>query len=177
VTVSFRPLRRGDFSLLSTWFAKPHIEPWWREPHDIPSIEAQYGPSIDGGDPTEVFIIEQGGEPIGLVQRYLIDENPGWKRSLAVAGIPPASAGIDYLLGEEALTGQGLGPRMIDRFVAETWQRYPDVSAIVIAIRQENRRSWRAVEKSGFERTWAGLLDSDDPSDDGPNYVYVRYRG
>ena len=50
---------------------------------------------------------------------------------------------------------------------------YPN---IVAAVQQGNRRSWRALEKAGFSRTWAGQLESDDPSDAGPSYVYVRAR-
>jgi aminoglycoside 6'-N-acetyltransferase len=40
----------------------------------------------------------------------------------------------------------------------------------------ENRPSWRALEKAGYRRTWSGLVDSGDPSDDGPSHVYVLDR-
>ena len=172
----FRTLRREDYSLLIEWFAKDHVATWWHEAGDLDSIEARYGPSVDARDPTEVFIVQQGPRPIGLIQRYLIDEYPDWKRSLAVAGIPAAAAGIDYLVGDESLIGQGVGAEMISRFVEDTWRRCPDVAAIAVAVQQENRRSWRALEKSGFHRTWAGALESDDPDDREPNFVYVRHR-
>ena len=172
----FRRLMRSDFPLLSEWFARDHVRPWWREPSDLASIEERYGASIDHEDPTEIFIVVAGDEPIGLIQRYLIDDNPDWKRALRAAEIPAASVGIDYLIGAEDYAGRGVGPQIIDRFAEDIWRRYPGASAITVAIRQENRRSWRAIEKSGFERIWAGELDSDDPSDEGPNYVYVRNR-
>lgn len=44
----------------------------------------------------------------------------------------------------------------------------------VVAVQQANRRSWRALEKAGFERTWAGTIECDDSCDAGPNFVYVR---
>jgi aminoglycoside 6'-N-acetyltransferase len=176
VDFRFRPLRREDFAMLSGWLAQPHVRRWWGDEHDLGSIEAGFGPAVDGRDPTEVFIVEQDGEPIGLIQRYLIDEDPEWKRSLEVADIPAAAAGIDYLIGEERLIGQGIGAGMIGRFVEGTWPRYPGVRAIAVAVQQENRRSWRVLEKTGFQRTWAGTIESDDPNDEGPSYVYVRHR-
>jgi aminoglycoside 6'-N-acetyltransferase len=117
-----------------------------------------------------------GDERIGMIQRYRIDDNPEWKQSLAVAGSPEAAAGIDYLIGEERLTGRGVGPEMISHFVEDTWRRYPDIRAIAVAVQQQNRRSWRALEKAGFERAWAGTIESDDPSDEGPSYVYTLPR-
>ena len=55
--------------------------------------------------------------------------------------------------------------------------RYPDVRCVVAAPQQENVASWRALEKAGFTRAWSGVLDSDDPSDDGPAFVYRIDRG
>jgi aminoglycoside 6'-N-acetyltransferase len=176
VEIRFRLLSRENFPLLSEWFAKEHVAPWWGEANDLSSIEARYGPSVDSLDPTEFFIVHMGDEPIGLIQRYRIDENPEWKQSLAEAGIPEAAAGIDYLIGEERLTGCGVGPEMISRFVQDTWRRYPEVRAVAVAVQQQNRRSWRALEKAGFRRTWAGTIESDDPSDEGPSYVFVLPR-
>jgi aminoglycoside 6'-N-acetyltransferase len=65
---------------------------------------------------------------------------------------------------------------VINRFVRETWTRYPDIAAVVVNISEDNRRSWRALEKAGFRRAWSGALVSDDPSDEGINYVYVLNR-
>jgi len=170
----FRRLTREDFALLSDWFSRPHVEPWWCEPFDVGSLEKNYGLAVDGLDPTELFIIEMGDNPIGFIQRYLIDENPSWKSSLAPTGEHERAVGIDYLIGDENFTGMGLGPQIIDAFVGSTWQRYMGASEIVVAVQQANRRSWRALEKAGFERTWSGDLESDDPSDAGPSFVYVR---
>ena len=65
---------------------------------------------------------------------------------------------------------------MIDGLVEETWASHAGVQLVVAAVQQANRRSWRALEKVGFRRVWAGEIVSDDPSDEGPNYVYVRQR-
>lgn len=176
MTLRFRPLCRADFPLLGQWLAAGHVEPWWRERHDPLSIEARYGPAVDGTDPTEVFVVQREGEPVGLVQRYLIDDNPDWKRALAVAGAPQPGVGIDFLIGEETSVGKGLGPAIIGRFLEDTWTRYPHVEVVIVDVDQRNMRSWRALEKCGFRRIWSGTLDSDDPSDEGPCYVYVLPR-
>ena len=174
--IGFRPLDRGDFPLLAQWLGAPHVEVWWREEHDAAAVEARYGPAVDGVEPIEVFVVEGDGQPVGLIQRYRLSDHPEWERALAVAAMLEDAACIDYLIGVETLTGRGLGGEIIGRFVEDTWERYPEVPAIVVSVQQENRRSWRALEKAGFERAWAGMLDSDDPSDEGPSYVYVRYR-
>jgi aminoglycoside 6'-N-acetyltransferase len=176
VALSFRPVQRDDFGLLSLWFSRPHVEPWWREEYDLDSVERHYGPGVDGKDPIELLIVEQDGEPVGFVQLYLLDDNPDWKRALAPAGQYDNAAGIDYLIGEEAAIGLGLGPRIIDDLVERAWQEHPGVEQVVVDVQQANRRSWRALEKAGFQRVWAGEIDSDDPSDNGPAYVYVRHR-
>jgi aminoglycoside 6'-N-acetyltransferase len=176
VELSFRRLQREDFGLLSLWFSRPHVAPWWREEHDPGSIERGYGPAVDGTDPTELFIVETDGEPVGFAQLYLFDDNPGWKRALTPAGVYDDAAGIDYLIGRDAAIGQGLGPSIIDDLVERAWQSRVGITQVVAAVQQDNRRSWRALEKAGFERAWAGDIESDDPSDNGPSYVYVRRR-
>ena len=50
---------------------------------------------------------------------------------------------------------------------------YPEVDVVVAAPQQANVTSWRALEKAGFQRRWSGMLDSDEPEDEGPAHVYV----
>ena len=47
-SISFRPLQRSDFPLLQKWLAFPHVATWWNERFDLYSLEAKYGPDIDG---------------------------------------------------------------------------------------------------------------------------------
>jgi aminoglycoside 6'-N-acetyltransferase len=176
--LAFRPLARDDFALLSAWLDAPHVKIWWREESDADSIEARYGPAVDGAGAgaTEVFVIELDGESIGLIQRYRLDDNPDWRAALPVAETPDDAAGIDYLIGSQHLIGRGLGTAAIDRFVADTWGRYPAISAIVANVDEQNRRSWRALEKIGFHRAWTGPLVSDDSSDGRTSHVYILQR-
>jgi aminoglycoside 6'-N-acetyltransferase len=169
---AFRPLQFVDLHLVARWQSRPHVARWWREPADIASVTTRYSPTIDGRDPTEVFIVELGGEAIGLIQRYLLADNPDWAAAIGIDD----GAGIDYLLGERSTVGKGLGTRIIARFAEDTFIRYPALPLIVAAPQQDNVASWRALEKAGFHRAAAKQLESDDPSDSGPAYVYVLRR-
>ncbi len=174
--IGFRRLERDDFPLLSWWLSRPHVKAWWTEDAGPGHIERSYGPAVDGVDATEVFVVEVDGRAVGMVQRYRLEDNPEWETSLEPSGSHEHAVGIDYLIGDDNLVGMGVGPAMIDRFVTFTRERYPDVTEIVVAVQQGNRPSWRALEKAGFERTWAGAIVSDDPGDCGPSYVYVKRR-
>ena len=74
------------------------------------------------------------------------------------------------------MTGHGLGRQMIAAFVELTWNDLPDITAVVVAVDQGNEASWRALQGANFLRAWAGVLGSDEPSDQGPSYLYVRRR-
>lgn len=171
-----RSLERDDLPLLAEWLSRPHVEKWWREACDMTAVEAAYGPMIDGDDPTQGFIAVNDGRPIGFLQRYLLADSPDWQQTVAVGvGVIPG-LGIDYVIGEESLTGQGLGPQMISALVVDSWAAYPEIPAVVVDVLQDNRASWRALERAGFHRAWEGTLESDHPSDQGPGYLYLKTR-
>jgi aminoglycoside 6'-N-acetyltransferase len=198
----FRPLERSDLALMADWLRRPHVAQWWRERSDLAAVEATYGALIDGSDPTEGFIaVRDGagygegqgqgeGQPLAFLQRYRLDENPEWQRTVVsalegdtgagtaegVRKLAPTSAGIDYFIGDQTMTGRGLGRTMIAAFVDLAWDDYPDITAVIVAVDQANEPSWRALEGAAFQRVWGGVLDSDDPSDEGPSYLYVRRR-
>ncbi len=172
VGLAFRPLSRVDFPLVDRWLAEEHVARWWPEIASGGSAASAFGPCVDGNDPTEVFVVEDGGRALGLVQRYLLTDYPAWCDGVGME----AAAGIDYLIGKEALTGAGIGPRIIMAFTGLTLERYRNAESIVVAVQQANRASWRALEKAGYHRVFAGTIDSDDPSDAAPSYLYVRER-
>ena len=80
------------------------------------------------------------------------------------------------MIGVAELTGVGLGPVIVESFTALTFERYADIERMGVAVQQANHRSWRTLEKAGYDRVFEGMIDSDDPSDAGPSYVYVRAR-
>jgi aminoglycoside 6'-N-acetyltransferase len=177
VNISFRPLSVGDLPTLAAWLAAPHVKEWWPEPHDLASVRNRYLPVVQGIDTTEGFVILNDGSPLGYIQRYRLADEPEWQQTVAVAvEALDETAGIDYLIGDAAMIGRGLGSAAISAFVVELWKDIGDITAVVVAVQQANLASWHALERAGFRRVWAGTLDTDDPSDQGPAFVYVRSR-
>lgn len=164
--------------MLSRWLAEPHVAEWWRDPSDLASVRAAYLPCIEGTDPAELFVIEVAGKAAGLIERYLVADDPAWDHAIQATGaVTGCAAGIDYLIGDPAMTGHGYGTAAISRFTPMTFRRYPGAAAMVAAVQQANTASWHALERCGFGRWWAGQLESGDPSDAGPAYLYGRRRG
>jgi aminoglycoside 6'-N-acetyltransferase len=175
--IAFRPLARHDLADIASWLAQPHVARWWLDRSDIAAVEAEYAPVIDGHEPTEVFVIEVEGRSIGFIQRYLIDDHPDWAETMRKTGaVDDPAAGIDYLIGDPVMVGQGIGSAAIGVFTALTFARYQRAEMVIAAPQQANAASWRALERAGFTRLWAGRLDSDDPSDAGPAYLYGNRR-
>ena len=146
-SISFRPLERSDFRLLQEWLAAAHVAVWWNERPDVASVEAKYGPRVDGSEPTHVFVIEQEGRPIGWIQWYLWADHPEHARQLGAA---PSSAGIDLAIGEVKMTGLGLGPVAIREFTKQFVFVNPGVCAVVTDPEESNLRSLGAFKKAGF---------------------------
>ena len=175
--LEFVALGADDLGLLSGWLAQPHVARWWHEPADLAAVTRNYGPLVDGLDPTEAFIVHRMGRPIGYVQRYLIDDQADWRDTIHRAIGDAGGIGIDYLIGERDLVGRGIGRRMIAQFAEACWDRYGgSADRIVVALQQANVASWKALEAAGFRRVWSGTLESADPSDAGPSFVYVAHR-
>jgi RimJ/RimL family protein N-acetyltransferase len=82
--------------------------------------------------------------------------------------------GIDYFIGEEHETGRGVGSRAIRSFVDATLLTLRSSESVVVAVQQANVASWRALRRASCHRVWSGVLDSDDPSDQGPAHLYER---
>ena len=173
MNVAFRPLQREDFPLLGAWLAEPLVARWWNHDHRPQAIERDFGPCVDGADPTEIFIASAEDSAFGLIQRYRIDDNPEWRQELStVWPVPPGALSMDYLIGEAAFRGRGLGALMIATAVNQAWDRYPDAGDVVVPVAAGNRASWRALERVGFRRVAGGELTPDNPVDPRDHLVY-----
>ena len=155
------------------------------------AVEAEYGPCIDGADPTELFVIETDGRPVGFIQRYRISDNPTWAAALVPApdaaigacGRSPAGwpvtrrgsterAGFDYAIGAIDATGRGVGTAGDPRLGSTRSSVIPTSTG----------SWWRCSRRTGRRGgRWNGsasyvvgpLPDSPDPSDAGPSYIYA----
>jgi aminoglycoside 6'-N-acetyltransferase len=131
------------------------------------AVEAKYGPRVDGDErTTSMWIVEIDGVPSGLLQHYRHADHPDHD---AAVGVDDA-VGIDFLLSEEA-SGQGVGPQVLSAFADLVFEATPAASCCVATPAQENRRSWRALEKAGFIRR-----GTCQPPDEPLAFTYVRVR-
>jgi aminoglycoside 6'-N-acetyltransferase len=149
---TFRPLTRADLPLMHRWVNATHVAQWWDPLPTIEDVEADFGPGIDGTDTTDYFAIEVGGRPVGMIQTYLIDDEPEYKEAL---GNPSQAAGIDLFIGEPDLTGHGLGPAVLHAFATGVvFTRWPAgvVDWCVAGPDHRNARSISAFEVAGFHR-------------------------
>jgi aminoglycoside 6'-N-acetyltransferase len=143
--IEFEPLREADLPLVRGWLGRDHVRRWWRDV--IEESIAEYEQAIAGLDATDHYLIVVDGRPVGMIETYLVSDHPDWE---AIVQVGEGVAGVDLLIGEEELTGQGLGPRVLEQFVREIVFSQPDTHACVAAVDEANRSSWRAFEKAGF---------------------------
>ena len=120
---------------------------WWRDSGSYEETAAHYLPALRGEERTEHYVIVVDGRDAGMIETYLVSDFPGWDR---VVEQGPGVAGVDLLLGEQELVGRGIGPEVLREFVRERVFARPETRAVVAAVDEENRRSWRAFEKAGF---------------------------
>lgn len=164
--IELRPLQREDLALLRSWLDEPLVRRWWHDDSSAEAVEAQYGPALDGSDPTRLWVVLEDDAPVGMVQGYRWDDEPGEIAAMAsVWPIPAGALSVDYLLGSPAVRGRGIGPQLVRAAVAELRGLYPDARDVVVPVHAQNRRSWRALEKAGFTRVAAGELEPDNPAD------------
>ncbi|MEU2349234.1 GNAT family N-acetyltransferase [Modestobacter sp. NPDC049651] len=178
--VELRPLTRADLPLVSRWLAEPLVARWWHDDPSPAAVEAQFGPSIDGTDPTRVYLGVRDGEPFGLVQVYRFADEPGYTAELAtVCPVPDGALSIDYLVGEPGARGRGLGTAMIAAAVARGFADHPDAQDVLVPVALGNERSWRALERAGATRYAVGELVPDNPVDPRDHVVhrFTRARG
>lgn len=171
--VDFRPLVPGDLALLRQWLAQPHVARWWNHETSPEAVERDFGPAIRGEEPSEDFVALLGGEPLGLIQRHWLRDYPDELAELRqVLDVPRAALTIDYLLGDVARTGSGVGTAMIGAMVARCWADVPEATCVIVPVVAGNVASWRALEKAGFDRVATGELAPDNPIDPPDHVVY-----
>ena len=133
----------------------------------------------EGSEPrsAEDLLALVDGTPVGLVQRCRWEDWPDEREALRTGSadridVPPGALTVDYLLGDPASTGRGLGPEVDAAACADAWAAYPDATAILVPVAAANRRSWRALEKAGFRFVGEADLAPDNPVDDRRHLVY-----
>jgi len=159
MAITFRLITRNDLPLVHEWHQRPHVARWWTGHQTFEETENHYVPTIEGSEPTQHYLALLNGEPLGMIQTYLVSDYPDWA---ALIEEGEGTAGLDLFIGEEEQTGRGLGTEMIRRFVDEIVFARPETTACVADPDLRNTASLRAFEKAGFQ----AVREFVDPEDD-----------
>jgi len=171
--LDFRRLVRADFPLLGRWLATPHVARWWHHDASPAGVEADFGDTVDGRDPTDIFVVLLQGRAVGLMQSHAFAHNPGYAQALAPwLELPARAFSLDYLLGEPDVLRQGVASEMLAAFADTVWWDHPGASAIVVPVQSGNVASWRALERAGFRHVADGDLAPDNPADGREHRIY-----
>lgn len=160
---AFRHLERADIPMVREWLVRKHVSTWWGEP---PDVEEEYF----GDEPVSAFIAHLDGQPVGMVQRYVWIDYP---TEAAAVDAQPGEVGIDYFISEPELTGRGFGWAMLSAFLRQMVFSDHDVSGVRVDVDIENERSWRCLQRLGFERE-ANARDL--AGNARPHYIYLLSR-
>ena len=166
VMLRFRPLQAADLRLLHEWLQRPHVRRWWSDHETYDAVVEHYLPSIEGSDPTDLYVVLLDDEPIGFVQTYLVADYAEYATLVAAEG---GAAGVDLFIADESLTGRGIGTELLRRFTSEIVFARPETTHCVADPDVENLASVRAFEKAGFRQVGTFV----DP-DDGKLHALVR---
>ena len=165
--IVFRRVTRDDFPLIGSWLAEPHVARWWNHEFTPEAVERDFGPSVDGAEPSEDHLVLLDGFPIGLVQYSRYEDYPEYLAELAPhLDVPAHAVSIDYLIGDPQQIGRGLGSRLIAAFAEHIWQTNEEATCIIVPVSSANEASWRALLRAGFRLAGRGDLKPDNPVDE-----------
>ncbi|WP_026876558.1 GNAT family N-acetyltransferase [Jiangella gansuensis] len=169
----FRRTRRGDLPLIQRWLRIPHVDRYWSHDTSDEAIERDFAGSFEGTEPSEDFIVDVRGTPVGFIQRCRIfDYEAGHRELIELTEVPGDALTIDYFIGDPGLLGRGLGTLLIREFSRRCWRDHPDASAIIVPVAVGNVASWAALRSAGYVHVTTGYLEPDNPLDDGRHHVH-----
>jgi aminoglycoside 6'-N-acetyltransferase len=171
--LTWRLVTPEDFPLLARWLAAPHVARWWHHETSAAAVERDFGPSARREEPNEDLLAFLDGAPLGLLQRSFWHDYPEYVDEMApIMAVPSRAMTIDYLIGDAADVGRGIGTRMIRSALAGLWAEHKDAECVIVPVHADNIRSWRALEKAGLARIASGEIDPDNPIDDRRHHIY-----
>ena len=166
--ISFRRLEVDDLPLLHRWLNDPDVARWWEdEDLSFEAVVKKYTPRIDNIEHSEQWVAVVDGRDAGWLQTYALTDWPEYAEACWAVGVARDAGGFDYLLGEAADRGRGVGPVVIRAFLDQVvfgLHPWPQACA---GPHPDNRRSWRALEKVGCR--FAAMIDTED----GPERLMV----
>ncbi len=146
--IGFRPMTEADFAAVAHWQSAPHVAQWWdAHSRDETAVRARYLPRLRGEAAVRMWVVEVGGRGAGMIQDYRVADDDDYATNTG----DPDAIGFDYLLGDAALVGRGLGTRVIWEFCRDVLHRdFPEAAHFLASPSHRNVRSRRVLAKCGF---------------------------
>jgi aminoglycoside 6'-N-acetyltransferase len=140
---AFRRLAAADLPLVARWLHLPHVRAAFGEPREwLDEIGAN-----QDADWVRHYLADHRGAPAGFAQHYDTSRAPRGPWSAQ----PPGTAGLDFLLGEPALLGRGLGRALVREF-ADFAAAATGATRLILDPNPANRASVRCAEAAGFRQ-------------------------
>ncbi|WP_086348215.1 GNAT family N-acetyltransferase [Candidatus Enterococcus clewellii] len=134
MTLELRKLMDADLIRFEGWLEEPHVAKWYHDPEDwllevnTRNQEFQF---------LHHLIVVHKGTPIGFCQYYLFsDSGEDWHGTQPLTG----TYSIDYMIGEKAYVGKGLGKQIVACLTAQIMQ-LSDCERIIVQPEPENLAS------------------------------------
>jgi aminoglycoside 6'-N-acetyltransferase len=146
--IEFRPLQLADCPRLTGWLAEPHVRQFYQKaPITLAEVEAEYGPTIRGEEPSLSHIASSGGRPFGYIQCYANTAYPEYAEAIGV----DHGISVDLYLGDPAFLGRGFGRAMLAGYLARVaFPAYPDETLAYIAHEPQNLAALACSQSVGF---------------------------
>jgi len=145
VNLEFRRMTADDLPLVARWLHQPHVGPWWK-PSEIDDVAR----AVHGEDPVDTWLLVLDGHDVGYFQVYDVGYDDEYREACATVGVESGTGGMDYLLGDPELIGQGIGTEAIGRFVDDVVFGLGPYPAVTAGPDPKNAASIRVLEKNGF---------------------------
>lgn len=148
--LSLVALTPRDLPLVGGWLARPHIGRWWGPPE---AALAEIAESLSAATVFPYLMADAIGRRFGYLQIYHANPDPFW----AAFPLPVETYGVDLFIGDQALTGRGLGARILGP-VADFLFGQPGVARVQIDPEPGNRAAIRSYEKAGLRAS--GVIET-----------------
>ena len=146
MNLGFRRMTVDDLPLVEGWLHEPHVGPWWK-PSEVDDVTR----AVRGEEPVDPWLLVLDGADIGYFQVYDVGYDAEYGEACASVGVEAGTAGMDYLLGDPALIGRGVGTEAIGVFVEDVVFGLGPYPAVTAGPDPKNAASIRVLEKNGFE--------------------------
>lgn len=163
-SITFRALTMEDLPLMHAWINTPHVAEWWDAMPLLDDVRLKYAKRIAGQEPTNSFVIQSEGRPIGYIQTYRIADYPEYAQHLAASA---NAAGVDLFIGDATRVGRGTGTRALVKFLRTIVFADESIDECILGPETRNSRAIRCYEKVGF-RYWKTVQI---PGERAPEYL------